>query len=107
MAESSAIPDALARTITSSVASLHSAVNTAVTVATTEAGRHDARSLISSLGRLFVALIGFLPGIVYRIITFSTWQLPTFLFTLFSTSLTFTMNATTLYVSHLDILIHH
>jgi lysophospholipid hydrolase len=41
-------------------------------------------------------LIKVIPGVLYWLITFATITLPTFLFTLFSTSLTFTMNATTL-----------
>lgn len=42
-----------------------------------------------------------LPGSLYWLITFASMTLPTWLFTLFSTSLTFTMNATTLYVQNL------
>ena len=37
-----------------------------------------------------------LPGILYWVITFLSITLPTWLFTLASTSLTFTLNATTL-----------
>ncbi|KAA8575949.1 hypothetical protein EYC84_006114 [Monilinia fructicola] len=47
-------------------------------------------------GRMTMFLIKLIPGILYWLITFTTMTVPTFLFTLFSTSLTFTMNATTL-----------
>ncbi|CZT04620.1 related to serine esterase that deacylates exogenous lysophospholipids [Rhynchosporium graminicola] len=47
-------------------------------------------------GRMILFAIKVISGILYWIITFSTITMPTFLFTLFSTSLTFTMNATTL-----------
>ena len=47
---------------------------------------------------LFIALIQVIPSILFWTVTFTTITLPTWLFTLFSTSLTVTMNATTLYV---------
>jgi hypothetical protein len=50
------------------------------------------------LGRLLVFCFQAIPGFLYWVITFTTITLPTGLFTLFSTSLTFTMNFTTLYV---------
>jgi lysophospholipid hydrolase len=37
-----------------------------------------------------------IPGVLYWLITFTTLTLPTWLFAIFSTSLTFTLNATTL-----------
>ena len=48
------------------------------------------------LGRMTLFLIKVIPGILYWLMTFTTITMPTVLFTLFSTSLTFTMNATTL-----------
>jgi lysophospholipid hydrolase len=51
-----------------------------------------------SFARMIMFLIKVFPGILFWIITFTTITLPTFLFTLLSTSLTVTMNATTLYV---------
>ena len=98
IAGDSASPDVLARTMTSSVSTIQNAVNTAISVAPVEAANHKEGFLVLTMGSLIVGLIGFLPGILYRVITFSTYTMPTFLFTLFSTSLTFTMNATTLYV---------
>jgi lysophospholipid hydrolase len=49
-----------------------------------------------SFARLIIFLVKVFPGILFWIITFTTITLPTFLFTLLSTSLTVTMNATTL-----------
>lgn len=47
---------------------------------------------------VFYFFFRFLPGVLYNAITFLTITLPTWLFTLFSMSLTVTMNFTTLYV---------
>ena len=58
----------------------------------------SSSSWLGLLGRLILVMARVLPSILYWIITFSTITLPTVLFTLFSTSLTFTMNMTTLYV---------
>ena len=46
---------------------------------------------------LFTFFFQVLPSLLYWVITFCTFTLPTWLFTLFSMSLTFTMNFTTLY----------
>ncbi|KAL8703360.1 MAG: hypothetical protein Q9201_003445 [Fulgogasparrea decipioides] len=48
------------------------------------------------LGQLALDMARLIPAILFWVITFTTITLPTVLFTLFSTSLTFTMNATTL-----------
>ncbi|KAI9873190.1 MAG: Neuropathy target esterase, partial [Pleopsidium flavum] len=53
-------------------------------------------SFAVSLGRLIMFSLRVIPGVLYWLITFTTITLPTWLFTLFSTSLTFTMNFTTL-----------
>jgi lysophospholipid hydrolase len=72
-----------------------SIIPSAVALANTTAMEHPAvrRSWVGMFGRMTLFLI---PGVLYWLITFATITLPTFLFTLFSTSLTFTMNATTL-----------
>lgn len=63
-------------------------------------GHGDAETnMWGSLARFVLFLLSIIPGILFWLITFATITLPTWLFTLFSTSLTFTMNATTLYVS--------
>lgn len=50
----------------------------------------------ASFGGILLAILQIIPSLLYWIITFTTISLPTWLFTLFSTSLTVTMNATTL-----------
>ena len=58
----------------------------------------SSSSFVSLLGRSLLLIAKFIPGLLYWIVTFSTITLPTILFTLFSMSLTFTMNFTTLCV---------
>jgi lysophospholipid hydrolase len=53
-------------------------------------------SFIGLFGKLLWFLLKVVPGALYWLITFTTITLPTWLFTLFSMSLTFTMNFTTL-----------
>lgn len=50
----------------------------------------------SGFGAALASIVAFIPGALFWIITFTTITLPTWLFTLFSMSLTFTMNFTTL-----------
>ncbi|KIW11554.1 hypothetical protein PV08_10855 [Exophiala spinifera] len=54
------------------------------------------RGSSSGFSRALVGAVTFLPGGLFWLITFTTITLPTWLFTLFSMSLTFTMNFTTL-----------
>ncbi|RDW64213.1 lysophospholipase NTE1 [Coleophoma crateriformis] len=51
---------------------------------------------LSSLRSTIWFFFKVIPGVLFWLITFTTITMPSFLFTLFSTSLTFTMNATTL-----------
>jgi lysophospholipid hydrolase len=53
-------------------------------------------STFGLFGRVVLAILRVIPSILYWIITVTTITLPTWLFTLFSMSLTFTMNFTTL-----------
>ncbi|KAL4945762.1 lysophospholipase nte1 [Aspergillus oleicola] len=53
-------------------------------------------TMVGWFGWLFSLVFQTIPSILYWIITFATITLPTWLFTLFSMSLTFTMNFTTL-----------
>ncbi|KAI2413205.1 phosphatidylcholine and lysophosphatidylcholine phospholipase [Ophidiomyces ophidiicola] len=55
-------------------------------------------AMASYLGRLLLYLVQAVPRILYWLITFTTITIPTSLFTLFSMSLTFTMNFTTLLI---------
>ncbi|KAL4865906.1 hypothetical protein BDV12DRAFT_173710 [Aspergillus spectabilis] len=53
-------------------------------------------TMVGWIGWVFSLVFQTIPSILYWIITFATITLPTWLFTLFSMSLTFTMNFTTL-----------
>lgn len=53
-------------------------------------------SMASFISYVFYVLLQVIPATLYWVITFTTITLPTWLFTLFSMSLTFTMNFTTL-----------
>jgi lysophospholipid hydrolase len=78
--------------------------NTMVSVASSAPGTPGASvpagaaqaSTFGLLGRVILTIMRVIPGVLYWVITFSTITLPTWLFTLFSTTLTFTMNFTTL-----------
>ncbi|KAK2753320.1 phosphatidylcholine and lysophosphatidylcholine phospholipase [Onygenales sp. PD_40] len=59
---------------------------------------HPLFAMASFIGSVFVFLFQVVPSVLYWVITFATITLPTWLFTLFSMSLTFTMNFTTLLV---------
>ena len=84
--------------LTSSLQSLTSHVATASVSGMAEAvtGNEASHSLLVSFFRVLVFLLSIIPGLLFWLITFTTITLPTWLFTFFSVSLTFTMNATTL-----------
>ena len=84
------LPDA-SSTITSPQASGLASSGTALDT-------HHTSSWLGLLGYALLAMARGIPGMLIWIITFATITLPTVLFALFSTSLTFTMNFTTLYV---------
>ena len=58
-------------------------------------------SWVGLLARLTLGILSLVSTILYWVLKLTTFSLPTLLFTLFSTSLTVTMNTTTLYVAHL------
>ncbi|KAK6614899.1 lysophospholipase NTE1 [Botrytis cinerea] len=84
----------------SSVGSMDSMIASAMASVTGIPTNHTdaavAGSTFGVFGKMIMFFIRVIPGILYWAITFTTITMPTFLFTLFSTSLTFTMNATTL-----------
>ncbi|KAK6614798.1 lysophospholipase NTE1 [Botrytis cinerea] len=84
----------------SSVGSMDSTIASAMASVTGIPTNHTdaavAGSTFGVFGKMIMFFIRVIPGILYWAITFTTITMPTFLFTLFSTSLTFTMNATTL-----------
>ena len=55
-----------------------------------------SRSWLGLIGVLALLFARVIPALLYWLVTFTSITLPTFLFNLFSTSLTFTMNFTTL-----------
>ena len=89
----------LAHAISSNPSSVaHYATSSAEQTLSAHIGNGDAKAnMWGSLARFVLFLLSIIPGILFWLITFTTITLPTWLFTLFSTSLTFTMNATTLY----------
>ncbi|KAK7516703.1 hypothetical protein IWZ03DRAFT_195590 [Phyllosticta citriasiana] len=68
--------------------------STAATNAIAEA--QSSSTSLGLLGRLLLAILKVIPGLLFWIITFGTITLPTWIFTVASMSLTVTMNATTL-----------
>ena len=88
------LPNSNASTTISSLLNQASGLASSVTALDT----HQASSWLGLLGYALLAMARGIPGMLIWIITFTTITLPTILFALFSTSLTFTMNFTTLYV---------
>ncbi|KAJ4304953.1 phosphatidylcholine and lysophosphatidylcholine phospholipase [Kalmusia sp. IMI 367209] len=91
MASLEAVTTSLPSTISSATSALHTLT---ATVKATE--KTTSSSTFGLLARVILSILSVLPGALYWIITFTTITLPTWLFTLFSMSLTFTMNFTTL-----------
>lgn len=60
------------------------------------AGSHESSSWFGLLGRLMLGLLHLVSTVLYSVLKLTTISLPTILFTLFSTTLTVTMSATTL-----------
>lgn len=58
--------------------------------------KQATESFLGMFGHAMFFLVKLVPGVLYWLITFTTITLPSCLFSLFSTTLTFTMNATTL-----------
>jgi hypothetical protein len=76
-------------------ASMVAALPSATTLTRVTAGQTSA-TWRASIGSMLMLIASAIPGLLYWVVTFTTITLPTALFTLFSTSLTFTMNFTTL-----------
>lgn len=72
------------------------ALNTSTPTTTNISLSTTSQSSLGLLGNLVLGLITMLPSILYWTITFTTITLPTWLFTFLSTSLTLTVNMTTL-----------
>lgn len=90
----------LADAVTSSFASVMSPATATPSHQTVQSLPHSSTygvaTMFASLGRSVLFIFSIIPGLLFWLITFATITLPTWLFTLFSMSLTFTMNFTTL-----------
>ncbi|KAL3296913.1 lysophospholipase NTE1 [Colletotrichum asianum] len=91
---SSAVSDAVSATMSTSPEVLPSAFTRAQEVVAAQ----GSSSWLGLLGRLILAILSLISSILYWAIRIVTITIPTLLFTLFSTSWTVTMNATTLMV---------
>lgn len=88
-----AAPEAVTSLIKSSAALISDAAESAQTsLAAMKAAETAPSSTFGILGRVILSILSVLPTILFWV----TYTLPTWLFTLFSMSLTFTMNFTTL-----------
>ncbi|KAK3687666.1 hypothetical protein B0T22DRAFT_375297 [Podospora appendiculata] len=74
------------------------ALSSAVTRASDVAAAHGSSSWLGLFARLILWLLHMVSTILYFTIKLATINIPTFLFTVFSTRLTVTMNATTLMI---------
>lgn len=93
----SAATSSMAAVASTASAALNTTASAMTTSSATAAPAHAANvSTFGLLGRVILTILRVIPGLLYWIITFTTISLPTWLFTLFSTTLTFTMNFTTL-----------
>ncbi|KAK3679363.1 phosphatidylcholine and lysophosphatidylcholine phospholipase [Recurvomyces mirabilis] len=89
------LASAITRTATSSLPSL-AAAGSNINATTNVHIPVQPQSTLGMLGGLLFGLFTIVPSLLYWIITFVTLTLPSWLFTFLSTSLTFTMNMTTL-----------
>lgn len=71
-------------------------LSSAVAVASDVANAHGSSSWLGFFARLVLLILQLISTVLYYAIKLATISIPTLLYTLFSTSLTVTMNATTL-----------
>jgi lysophospholipid hydrolase len=88
-----AVPEALTSLAESSAAVVSNAPEAVqTTLAAMKAAENTPSSAFGVLGRVIISVLSVLPTVLFWL----SYTLPTWLFTLFSMSLTFTMNFTTL-----------
>ena len=87
---------ALVRSSLCVLASMISVGMTMMTTSESTSAATDPHSTPSMIGGLLLGVFTLVPSLLYHAVSFTTYTLPTWLFTFFSTSLTFTMNMTTL-----------
>lgn len=103
-AAASSLSAVLAKSVSAAAGGPRAALSSAVSTAHDVAVNHGSSSWIGLFARLILSVFHVISVILYFVLKLATFSLPTLLFTLFSTTLTVTMNATTLYVSSPD---HH
>lgn len=74
------------------------ALSSAVAAASDVANAHGSSSWLGLIARLVLWILQLISTVIYYALKLATISVPTLLYTLFSTSLTVTMNATTLQV---------
>lgn len=85
-------------TTTTATAGPSTALSSVMTRASDVVVAHGSSSWIGLVARLILWTLQLLSTIIYFALKLTTFSIPSVLFSIFSTSLTFTMNATTLYV---------
>lgn len=97
---STTLPAASAALVSTTAAAAADGPSTALSSAMTRASdvvvAHGSSSWIGLIARLILWVLQLLSTIIYFALKLTTISIPTLLFNLFSMSLTFTMNATTL-----------
>src|SRR5687768_11825312 len=88
----------LSQTVARAMESHTSSIASAVSSATDAVVAQEHSGWLGAFGRLILIMLNLISTVLYWVIRIATINIPTILFTLFSTSWTVTMNATTLYV---------
>lgn len=63
----------------------------------------DEQSVAAAIFHVLYLIVRIIPGLLVWLAGFAAWTLPAWLFKTTSWTMTFTMNATTLYVGHLNV----
>lgn len=95
-AATSASPSAALSSAVAAAGGPSTALSSVITRASDVVVAHGSSSWIGLIARLILWILQLLSTIIYFALKLTTISIPTLLFNLFSTSLTFTMNATTL-----------
>jgi lysophospholipid hydrolase len=94
---STALEAATVAVVTSAAGARQSnALSSAVAVASDVANAHGSSSWLGFFARIVLWILQLISTVLYYTLKLATISVPTLLYTLFSTSLTVTMNATTL-----------
>ncbi|CAK7227705.1 phosphatidylcholine and lysophosphatidylcholine phospholipase [Sporothrix curviconia] len=94
-AAAASLSAAIAQSVSAGAGGPQAALSSAVSTAHDVASTHGSSSWIGLFARLILSLLHVTSIILYFVLKVATFSLPTLLYTLFSTTLTVTMNATT------------